>query len=131
MADPPMPGSELDPHEISSEISRGIVGIYANLYGRGPNHARTHLGDDFVLTVLEDVFTAAEKTLVGADKGRQVEQSRRAFQDAVEGDFVTIVESATGRVVGTFMSQIDVGSSTAVELFLLRARSEESDESAG
>ncbi len=120
--DPPMPGSKPDPHEISSQISRGVVGIYANLYGRGPNHARTHLGEDFVLTVLEDVFTAAETTLVGAGKERQVEQSRRAFQDAVQEDFLAIVENATGRVVQTFMSQVDVSSSTSIELFLLRPK---------
>jgi hypothetical protein len=56
-----------------------------------------------------------------AGKAQQVKETRRAFQEAVRGKFLEVVESATGRQVEVFMSQIDPESATAVELFLMKA----------
>ena len=105
--------------DISREISKGIVHLYSELFGRGPTHAKTHVGDDHVLTILEETFTPAERTLVQADRSRQVEETRRAFQEAVRPDFIKVVEEATGRPVRSFMSQVDVETQAAIEFFLL------------
>lgn len=105
--------------EVTSAISRGVGEIYARLYGRGPTATRGHIGDDFVLIVLEQTFTQAERTLAEAGNHAQIVRTRRAFQEAVRGDFIEIVETATGRGVAVFMSQVDVPTETAVELFLL------------
>ncbi len=106
---------------MATTISRGIVGIYAESYGRGPKQARTHVHDEYVLTILEESFTTADRTLLRAGKARQVEETRRAFQDAVRDQFIDLVESATGRPVAVHMSKIDTETETAVELFLMEA----------
>ena len=59
---------------MASRISREIVGLHADLYGRGPTKAKTHLSDEYALCVLEEVFTPAEKTLIRAGNK---ERSRR------------------------------------------------------
>jgi len=103
---------------IASRISREIVRLHAQLYGRGPTKAKTYLHDDYAMCVLEEVFTPAERTLIRAGNAAQVKATRAAFQDAVEPDFVAIVGEATGRTVRAFMSQIHIGTDAAIELFM-------------
>jgi uncharacterized protein YbcI len=103
----------------TSVISREIVRLHARLYGRGPTKAKTWLNPEFVLCALEDIFTPAETTLIGAGNEDLVRQTRNAFQDATRDEFVGIVERATGRRVRAFHSQIDPRSNTATEAFLL------------
>ena len=105
--------------DVANEISRGIVQLYSTLYGRGPDHARVFAEEGYVLAVLYGCFTPAERTLIEADKGRQVEHTRKAFQEAVRDDFVAVVEKAIGREVMVFVSQTDVRTDVSVELFLL------------
>lgn len=101
-----------------SAISRGIGSVYAKLYGRGPEHTRTYLEDGYALTILSETFTTAERTLLRSGQSEQVEQTRRAFQEAVRDDFIAIVEESSSRKVNAFMSQIDTDSGTAIEFFL-------------
>lgn len=111
-----------DTGHVASAISRQIVQLHARLYGRGPTRAKTYLHEDYSLTVLEDIFTPAERTLIGAGKGEHVFSTRRAFQDAVQPDFVAVVEEATGRTVGAFISQVHLTTDSAVELFMFEPR---------
>jgi uncharacterized protein YbcI len=104
---------------MASTISREIVRLHAELYGRGPTKAKTYLDDDYAMCVLEEVFTPAEHTLIRAGSRAEVSATRAAFQDAVEPDFVAIVTEATGRTVRGFVSAIHIGTDTAIELFLL------------
>ena len=109
----------------SSIISRDIVGLHARLYGRGPTKAKTYVHNEYVLCVLEDIFTPAETTLIGADKSDLVRETRVAFQDATRDEFVGIVERATGRRVRAFHCQIDPMSNTAAEVFILTTEGDE------
>jgi uncharacterized protein YbcI len=104
--------------EIVSALSREIVQLHARLYGRGPTKARSYLHHDYALCVLEEVFTTAERTLIGAGQAEHVRDTRKKFQDAVGADFVEIVERVTGRKVRVFLSQVDIGADLAVECFL-------------
>ena len=103
---------------VASQISREIVRLHAKLYGRGPTKAKTHLTDEFAMCVLEEVFTPAEKTLIRAGNTTQVQATRAAFQDAVEPEFVELVELATGKTVRAFVSEIHIGIDAALEIFL-------------
>ena len=47
---------------MASQISRDIVRLHANLYGRGPTKAKTYLTDEYAMCILEGAFTQAEKT---------------------------------------------------------------------
>ena len=109
---------------ISSSISRDIVRLHAELYGRGPTKAKTYLDEDFALCVLQEIFTPGEKTLIETGHSDQVQATRHAFQLAVEKQFVEAVEASTGRRVRAFFSQIHVDSDSAAELFLLDGQPE-------
>lgn len=117
------PIDRADAGHVASTVSRRIVQLHARLYGRGPTRARTYLQDDYVLTVLEEIFTPAERTLISADRSDHVFASRRAFQEIAAAEFQEIVEEATGRRVRAFMSQVHVGTEVAAELFLLEPNS--------
>ena len=110
--------------EVSSHVSRQIVQLHARLYGRGPTRAKTYITQDYLLSVLEEIFTPAERTLIGAGKGEHVQTTRMAFQEAVKDAFVEIVERTTARPVRTLISQVDLETGVAIELFLFEARTD-------
>jgi uncharacterized protein YbcI len=102
-----------------SAIANAIVRLHAEHYGRGPTRARAHVADDFVLVVLEDVFTTAERTLVAAGRAQQVKETRDALAEAMRERFCDAVELVCGRRVRASFSQTHVDPEMAVELFLL------------
>lgn len=103
---------------LVSQLSREIVQLHARLYGRGPTKARSYLHNDYVVCVLEEVFTTAERTLIVAGSGDHVRDTRKKFQDAVEEEFVEVVERVTGRTVRVFLSQVDIEANLALEFFI-------------
>jgi uncharacterized protein YbcI len=112
-------GASAERGSARSAIAKAVVRLHAEYYGRGPTRARTHIAEDFVLVVLEDVFTTAERTLVAAGRGEQVIAARDAFNQVLRHQFIAAVEGATGRRVRAFLCQTSVDPETAVELFLL------------
>jgi uncharacterized protein YbcI len=103
---------------IVAAISREIVRIYAEYYGRGPTKAKTHWREDVVTCILEDSFTRAERVLVDGGRFDQVRMNRQAFQDEIEPLFRATIEKVTGRRVETCLSQINKDG-VAAEIFLL------------
>lgn len=101
------------------EIARGIVSIYKEYLGRGPRVAKTVIGEEYVMTILEDGLTKAELRLVAADEAETARGIRRKFQEAMRADIVGLVEQVTGRSARSFMSDHDVHTDTAVELVTL------------
>jgi uncharacterized protein YbcI len=102
-----------------SAIANAIVRLHAEHYGRGPTRARAHVAEDFVLVVLEDVFTTAERTLVSAGRADRVKETREAFAEVMRDRFCGAVEVACGRRVRAFFSETHVDPEMAVELFIL------------
>ena len=105
--------------EMRAMISKEIVRLQAEYYGKGPTKAKTYIVEDLVVVVLEESFTRAEKTL--ADRGERdaIEQIRRRFQQQMADSFTSIVEQATGRKVRTFLSETNIDDDVSVEMFLL------------
>lgn len=104
-----------------AEISRRIVKAHAQYYGRGPTKARTVWKEDVVVVLLEEIFTRAERTLVGAGHFEQVRATRQAFQDEIGPLFSQIIEEATSREVRSFLSQVN-SDGIAAEIFVLVRR---------
>lgn len=113
---------------LVSQLSREIVQLHARLYGRGPTKARSYMHGDYALCVLEEVFTTAERTLIGVGSGEHVRDTRKRFQDAVKDEFVEVVERITGRSVRVVLSQVDVEANLALEFFIFTEAGDDRDD---
>lgn len=117
----PSPEPETDPAAL---ISREMERIHVESYGTGAHSIRTFLIDDsFVMCVIDNKLTTAEKTLLDGGKGETVKAMRMAYQQAIEPAFVALVERAVGRTVEAFISHVHMEPMFSVELFRLAPRS--------
>jgi uncharacterized protein YbcI len=110
-----------EPHgEELAEITNGVVGLFSKYYGRGPTRAKSFLLDDtYVVTVLRDTLTTVERTLAEAGHEDQVRSVRLTFQEAMADEFKGVVESALGRRVAAYHSQLLIDADLGFELFVL------------
>jgi uncharacterized protein YbcI len=103
-----------------AELSRAMVRLYKELFGRGPTKTRSHYaGPDTVVTTLENSLTAAERNMIALDEHHRVREIRMFFQHASERDFTSTVEQITGRKVWAFVSGVDTRHDVATEIFYL------------
>jgi uncharacterized protein YbcI len=105
--------------EMRATISREMVRLQAEYYGKGPTRAKTYIVEDLVVVVLEESFTRAEKTLIERGEREAIAHIRRRFQQQMADSFSSIVEQATGRRVRTFLSETNIDQDVSVETFLL------------
>src|SRR4051812_40782731 len=105
--------------EMRATISKEMVRLQAEYYGKGPTKAKTYIVDDLVVVVLEETFTRAEKTLAQRGEGEAIQHIRRRFQQQMADAFTSVVEQATGRKVRAFLSDTDIAHDVSVETFLL------------
>jgi uncharacterized protein YbcI len=111
-----------DPHNrILADVSREMVRLYKEQFGRGPTKARTDwAGPDTLITMLEDTLTPAERNLVRLGEHGRVRDMRTFFQYATVEAFCEPIERLTGRRVRGFLSSIDTQvSGLAMETFVL------------
>ncbi len=113
------PGEALRGGALNAEISNAIVRLLSDTVGRGPTKARTIHSGKIVLCVLEDTMTKAELSLATSGKEDLVLTVRRAFQETMEGEMSSAIETLTGRNVVAFMSANHVGPDLAAEVFIL------------
>lgn len=93
---------------VAAVISRETVQLYLRAFGRGPTKARTYIQPDYAVCILRDVFTTGERALIASGGREQVEVSRKKVSDAIDGEFVRLVERETGRPVQTHLTEIKV-----------------------
>ncbi len=111
--------SDTQPGAQLADVSTALVQLYRRFYGRGPTRAKTVAGNDVLTTVLADIFTTVEATLVERGQRDLVVSVRTTFQRAMRHEFVAAVEAVTGRTVLAFSSGVDVDRSIATETFVL------------
>jgi uncharacterized protein YbcI len=108
---------------VLSEISREMVRLYKEQFGRGPTRARTSFaGPDLVITTLEETFTPAEQRLADMGEHQRLRDTRLYFQYATDEDFRSVIERILGRPVRAFNSAIDTRVDVCVEVFHLEPR---------
>ena len=105
-----------------SEVTRDLVRLHTEYYGKGPTKARTYMVNDMLISILEGGFTTVETDADRRGAATPSMSMRRSFQLAMEDRFRAVVEKATGRRVIAYMSQIHTGPDMAVELFVLEPR---------
>jgi uncharacterized protein YbcI len=104
---------------LRAAISRAIVRIHAEHYGKGATQAKTYAFENLIVTVLRDVFTTVESTLLGLDRADTVRAVRTTFQTSMSQTFIAAIEELTGGHVESFMSQVDPASGMGIEVFVL------------
>jgi uncharacterized protein YbcI len=105
---------------VRAEISREMVRLYKEQFGRGPTKARTEFaGPDIVVCTLEHSLTPAEQSLVRMGEHQRLRDTRMYFQHATEGKFRGVIERITGRPVRAFISGIDTCVDVSSEVFHL------------
>lgn len=110
-------------HSMLAEISRVMVKLYKDQFGRGPVKARTSwAGDDMIVCVLEETLTPAELNLRALGEHQRLRDVRLFFQHASVPEFIAPVEQITGRTVRAFTSAIDTEEDVAIETYLLYPR---------
>jgi uncharacterized protein YbcI len=111
---------------VRAEISREMVRLYKELFGRGPTKARTEFaGPDIVVCTLEHSLTPAEQKLVEMDEHQRLRDTRMYFQHATEGEFRGTIERIMGRPVRAFVSGIDTAVDVSSEVFYLFRESDD------
>ena len=107
--------------EVSDEISREILRIHEESYGKGAGRAHTYIGEGFVVVVLDDLeLLPNEKLLVERGHHDTVIQVRTRYQHAIRSTFSAAIERATGRTVIGFASTTSMDEPSFVaEIFKL------------
>jgi uncharacterized protein YbcI len=115
--------SNRDDGRLSAAISQAIVRLLSESTGRGPTKARTTIDGDLVVVLLQNSLTPGERYLASTGRSQQVEDMRRAYQEAMSADCIAAVEDLTGRTVIAFMSANHIDPDLAAETFVLGPRS--------
>jgi uncharacterized protein YbcI len=105
---------------VRAEISREMVRLYKEQFGRGPTRSKTEFaGPDIVICTLEDSFTPAERRLAEMEEHQRLRDTRMYFQYATKGEFTGTIERILNRKVRAFNSSVDTLTDVSVEVFHL------------
>jgi uncharacterized protein YbcI len=117
---------------VRAEISREMVRLYKEKFGRGPTKARTDFaGPDIVICTLEHSLTPAEQSLVEMGEHQRLRDTRMYFQHATERQFRGAIERIVRRPVRAFISGIDTCVDVSCEVFHLGREGEDPGPIAG
>jgi uncharacterized protein YbcI len=106
--------------ELLSAISKRIVGILREHYGRGPMKAKTYAIDDIVVCVMRGSgFTAIEQTMMDSGEPHSVVAMREDFQRVIAPRYKEAIEELTDRKVVAFLSQAHVDPDITIEIFFV------------
>jgi uncharacterized protein YbcI len=111
--------------EQLARVSNAVVSIFSECYGRGPTKAKSYAFDNFVVTVLEDLLTTVERTLVNNGEEDLVRRVRLTFQTIEADRFKDAVAEAMGRKVLTYHSQVVFDPPMGFEIFVLEPQDED------
>jgi uncharacterized protein YbcI len=115
-ATPPLCGEEL-----LAAVTDAMVALHERYHHRAPVSAKTQmLGEDLLACVMGGVYTEVEKTMIELQRDTVVQETRSAFQQAMQQKFIDKVELLSGREVIAFISNSHVGPDMEIELFIFR-----------
>jgi uncharacterized protein YbcI len=92
------------PDPPAAKISRQIVSLHKEFFGRGPVRAKTYIHQDSVLVLMFQGHTASEQTMLEGGGRRAVAQTRVDISETMRARFIEVVQDMTGRAVVGFMS---------------------------
>ena len=101
------------------ELSNAMVALHREYFGRGPGAAKSFINYYLDDSVISDIYTAVERTLISAGQAEHVRRTRGLHQKALEDEYKASVEEIMGRRVEAFLSVVHVDPDVAIEVFLL------------
>jgi uncharacterized protein YbcI len=107
--------------DVLGQISRRIVQLHKEFYGRGPERAKTYYNGDLVVVLMRGGFTRVEETLLREGRGGSVAQQRTDFQEVMAHRFSRVIEDATGRKVIAMMSSSHQHPDLLGQMFVLES----------
>ena len=109
--------------QLLDAVTIEMVALHERYYHRVPATAKTlMLGGDLLACVLGGVYTDVEKTMIELQRTTVVQETRSAFQTAMQHKFIAAIERLSGRSVLAFISNHHVGPDIEIELFMLKAQ---------
>ena len=115
-----MPDAALTGDALLVAVTDAMVELHQRYHHRAPATTKTTmLGGDLLACVLGGVYTDVEKTMIELQRTTIVQETRSAFQNAMQQKFIDTVERLSGRGVLAFISNHHVGPDLEIELFLL------------
>jgi uncharacterized protein YbcI len=116
----PAPNPPFAGEAMLEAITEAMVRLHERYHHRKPVTAKTRLlGDDLIACVLAGVYTDVEKTMIEIQRKTIVQETRNAFQNAMQDRFIGAIEGLSGRRVLAFISNHHVGPDIEIELFFL------------
>jgi uncharacterized protein YbcI len=117
----PAPDGPLTGDALLTGVTDAMIALHEHYHHRVPVTAKTLLlSDDLLACVMGGVYTDVEKTMIELQRGTTVQETRSAFQSAMQHKFIAAVERLSGRDVLAFISNQHVGPDMEIELFMLR-----------
>ncbi len=105
---------------LSAVLTRGIIGLHKQYFGRGATTARAFfVHRDLLIVELEEIFTTVERTLIQKGQRETVKSTRQTFQSAMRGEFTACIETATDRTVECYESVTFTAPDRLLEIFYL------------
>ncbi|MHB8693927.1 MAG: Na-translocating system protein MpsC family protein [Solirubrobacteraceae bacterium] len=112
----------LSGEELLVAVTKEMVALHERYHHRAPVSAKSLLlGGDLLACVLSGVYTDVEKTMIELQRATIVQETRSAFQAAMQHKFIAAVERLSGRDVLAFISNQHVGPDIEIEIFMLRS----------
>ena len=106
--------------DVTSAISDAMASLVSRYTGRGATSSWTTFSRDLIVCVMGDALTKGEKSLVQYGRPEAVLSIRRAYQESMAQEAISIVEQLSGRHVTVFMSNNHIDPDLAVEIFILQ-----------
>jgi uncharacterized protein YbcI len=107
-----------DPQTVLAAVSKAMVALHKEQFGRGPTRARSNFaGRDALVCVLEDALLPAELAMVQMGDQQRVRESRLYLQVATADAFIDAIQEIVHRKVRGFSSATDPDVNMVFEVF--------------
>ena len=117
----PAPDGPLTGDALLVAVTDAMIALHERYHHRAPVTAKSLLlGGDLLACALGGVYTDVEKTMIELQRTTIVQETRSAFQSAMQHKFIAAVEDLSGRDVLAFISNHHVGPDMEIELFVLQ-----------
>jgi len=104
---------------LNQEIANAVVRIHKRFLGHGPTKAQAFFRHNYIVVVLADRLTEAERSLAAGGESEAVLDMRLRYERMMRDEQVSAIEALTEAKVDAFLSGHHIAPDLTVELFVL------------